>query len=166
MPPHILIFCLQFFKNRYTMLSAKRKTKTNYIVEGGYHGSKADAAGGDPALQQRRREGVCLCCVSGRDILADSKGNGRAVRCECSSYLQALAKHLRGGGTHPRGNRFQNGNSSRGGIQAGLPHPGALQPGCHHCRRLPGELQKGHPFPSVGHENPERVHHKGLCPQQ
>ena len=22
----------------------------------------------------------------------------------------------------------------RGGIQAGLPHPGALQPGCHHCR--------------------------------
>ena len=40
-----------------------------------------------------------------------------------------------------------------------------VQPGCHHRRGLPGELQKGHPVPPVGDQDTERVHHQGLCPQ-
>ena len=42
----------------------------------------------------------------------------------------------------------------------------ALQSRRHHRRRLPGQLQKGHPLPPMGHQDPERVHPEGLCPQR
>ena len=42
----------------------------------------------------------------------------------------------------------------------------ALQPRCHHRRRLPCEFQKGHPIPPVGDEDAEGVHPEGLCAQR
>ena len=163
MPPPVLIFCLQFLKIDIQCYLQRERQKQTILLKGGYHGSKADAAG--KCSQQRRRERVCQCCVSGpRDILADSKGNGRAVRCEYfqlspSTKTSTRREELTREQPFPKWKQFKE------RIQAGLPHPGHYNLDAIIAVGYRSEL-KGHPFPPVGHENPERVHHQGLCPQR
>ena len=66
---------------------------------------------GEILLYDNGEEKEFVSVVLQEEILADTKGDSGAVRCECSGGVRASPKYLRRGSVGSGRNNFHNGNS-------------------------------------------------------
>lgn len=98
--------------------------------------------------------------------MADAKAAFPSFRRRCSHHKRASKQHLRSERTRTRTNYPEIPDSSNRRQAARFPRRPALQSRRHPLRRLPRQLQARHPIPHLGHLNPPRQPHQGLCPQR